>query len=51
VLDDKIFNDMALNESDASKHPNSDNLRLIIIRGTSMMDLVHALYARAANEA
>jgi hypothetical protein len=51
VLDDEIFNGMALDESDASNHPNGDNLRLIIIRGPSMMDLVHALYARAANEA
>jgi hypothetical protein len=51
VLDNEIFNDMALDESDASEHPNGDNLRLIVIRGTSMMDLVHALYTRAANEA
>ena len=51
VLDDEIFNDMALDEADASKHPNGENLRLIVIKGTSMMDLVHALYARAANEA
>jgi len=42
---------MALVEADASQHPNGDNLRLIIITGTSMMDLVHALYLRAANEA
>lgn len=51
VLDDEVFKHMALDESDASKHPNGDNLRLIIIRGMSMMDLVHALYARAADEA
>tara|TARA_R110002012_G_scaffold252930_1_gene431885 strand:- start:3211 stop:4014 length:804 start_codon:yes stop_codon:yes gene_type:complete len=51
VLDDEVFHDMALGESDASEHPNANNLRLIIIRGTSLMDLVHALYARAANEA
>ena len=51
VLDDDVFNDMALNESDASDHPNGDNLRLIIIRGMSMMDLVHALYVRATDEA
>lgn len=51
VLDDEIFEEMALDASDASDHPNRDNLRLIIIRGISMMDLVHALYERAANEA
>ena len=51
VLDNEIFDGMALDESDASEHPNGDNLWLVVIRGTSMMDLVHALYARAANEA
>lgn len=51
VLDNEVFDAMSLDESDASGHPNGDHLRLIIIRGTSMMDLVHALYARAANEA
>lgn len=51
VLDDEVFNEMALDESDASDHPNGDNLRLIVIKGMSMMDLVHALYARAADEA
>ncbi|CTQ69512.1 Hachiman antiphage defense system protein HamA [Roseibium alexandrii] len=51
VLDDEVFDEMTLDESDASDHPNRDNLRLIIIRGISMMDLVHALYERAANEA
>ena len=51
VLDDEVFNNMALDESDASEHPNNENLRLLIFRGTSMMDLVHALYARAADEA
>jgi hypothetical protein len=51
VLDDKIFDGMPLDEADASGHPNGDNLRLIIIKGTAMMDLVHALYAMAADEA
>lgn len=51
ILDDEIFGDMALVDADASKHPNRENLKLIIIRGASMMDLVHALYLRAANEA
>lgn len=51
VLDDAVFKDMALNEANGSAHPNLPNLRLIIIKGTSMMDLVTALYARAANEA
>jgi hypothetical protein len=32
-------------------HPKSDHLVLLIIRGHDMMQLVHHLYARAANEA
>lgn len=44
-------NDSHINEVDASAHPNSDNLQLIIISGNDMMELVHKLYERAANEA
>ncbi len=32
-------------------HPNSENLRLVVIKGTEMMTLVHELYKRAADEA
>lgn len=32
-------------------HPNRTHLVLLIIRGKDMMDLVHTLYRRAANEA
>ena len=32
-------------------HPNKDNLQLIIISGDNLMDLVHHLYERGANEA
>ncbi|WKZ39297.1 MAG: SAVED domain-containing protein [Anaerolineales bacterium] len=32
-------------------HPKKDSLRLIIIKGEKIMDLVHELYERAANEA
>jgi hypothetical protein len=34
-----------------SLHNNKDHLELLIIQGTGLMDLVHALYERAANEA
>lgn len=51
VLDDEVFETMPLAEADGSKHPNAANLRLIVIKGTSMMDLVNALYKRAADEA
>jgi len=32
-------------------HPNKDNLQLIIISGNNLMNLVHHLYERGANEA
>lgn len=32
-------------------HPNSDSLVLLVIKGPGMMDLVHELYRRAADEA
>ena len=32
-------------------HPNGDNLVLLVIKGPGMMDLVHELYRRAADEA
>ncbi len=44
-----------IRESGKSKevfpHPNSDSLVLLVIKGHSMMDLVHELYRRAADEA
>lgn len=51
VSEDDVYEGMGLEEADASAHPNADNLRLIVIKGTSMMDLVHRLYGRAADEA
>lgn len=51
LLDDQVYVETDLTAVDASKHPNSQGIRLLVIRGPSMMDLVHALYARAANEA
>lgn len=32
-------------------HPNGDNLVLLVIKGPGLMDLVHELYRRAADEA
>lgn len=51
VLDDNVFLDTDLAAADATGHPNIDGLRLIVIRGPSLMQLVHALYERAADEA
>ena len=51
ILDDDVFVETDLTAADASAHPNANNLRLIVIRGPSLMALVHALYERAADEA
>jgi len=51
ILDDDVFAETDLTAADATGHPNIDQLRLIVIRGPSLMTLVHALYERAADEA
>lgn len=51
VLDNDVFNATDFSQVDTTAHPNAANLELIVVRGPSMMDLVHALYERAANEA
>lgn len=51
ILDDKVYADSDFSVCDASGHKNRDHLRLIVIRGPSLMTLVHALYERAANAA
>jgi hypothetical protein len=51
ILDEDVFAETDLTAADASAHPNAGNLRLIVIRGPSLMKLVHALYERAADEA
>jgi len=38
-------------KTDTSNHPHTSSLRLVVIRGDAMMDLVHELYRRAADEA
>jgi hypothetical protein len=39
------------NSSDYLPHPNRDKLEVIVISGANMMELVHALYEAAADEA
>lgn len=51
ILDDDVFGQTNLTIADASKHYNASNIRLIVIKGPSLMALVHALYERAADEA
>jgi hypothetical protein len=52
VLSDSAY-DAALIQSSTSVagHQNASNLGLIVIRGSDLMTLVHALYERAADEA
>lgn len=49
---DNIFceQDLAI-ETSTVDHNNSSNISLVVIKGESLMDLVHLLYERAANEA
>jgi hypothetical protein len=51
VLEADVLAKMKIAKADTSKHPNKSNLKLVVIKGISMMKLVHALYERAANEA
>jgi hypothetical protein len=51
VLDNETAAKMELEKTKISDHPNKANLKLVVIKGISMMDLVHSLYERAANEA
>lgn len=51
ILDDIVFAETDLATADASAHHNAANIRLIVIKGASMMKLIHALYERAADEA
>jgi hypothetical protein len=45
------YSDDIATKADARNHINKENLRLIIIKGADMMNLVNELYRRAANEA
>ena len=51
IIDDHVFEATDFTATNTTGHPNADQLRLIVIRGPSLMDLVHALYERAADEA
>lgn len=51
LIEDNLFDKDLIESTNTSKHPNSKNLKLIVIKGTQMMSLVHDLYKRAADEA
>lgn len=52
VLNTSAYDELSLqNSTTIADHLNAANLELIVIRGDEVMQLVHALYERAANEA
>lgn len=51
VLSNESYDEAALQATKTADHENAANLELIVVRGSQLMTLVHALYERAANEA
>jgi Cap4 SAVED domain len=51
VLNSSLFDGALIEQTTTASHFNAANLKLIVIRGDTLMALVHALYERAANEA
>jgi hypothetical protein len=51
VVDRAVFAPTLIAQTDVTAHHNQNNLRMIVIRGLSLMTLVHGLYERAADEA
>ena len=51
ILENAVFETMPLTGTTVAQHPNVENLKLLVIKGVSLMQLVHTLYERAANEA
>jgi hypothetical protein len=51
LFENLLFDSGLTSSTDASSHPHSGNLTLLVIKGDQMMALVHELYRRAADEA
>lgn len=51
VLTNTMYSDIELNKTDTTGHVNNSSLSLLVIKGDALMDLVHFLYKRAADEA
>ncbi len=51
VLSDGAFDAAGLSATSVAKHNNAKSLRLAVVKGEGLMDLAHALYQRAADEA
>ncbi len=50
ILDEAVFATTDLAGIDASDHFNTGNLNLIVIRAPALMQLIHSLYEKAADE-
>lgn len=51
LFEKSLYSSDLPSSTDASSHPHSGELTLVVIKGDNMMDLVHELYWRAADEA
>jgi len=51
VFSTQSYDETAIQEADASEHPRQNNLKMLVIKGDDLMNLVHDLYRRAADEA
>ncbi|TFC86672.1 Hachiman antiphage defense system protein HamA [Cryobacterium sp. TMT3-29-2] len=51
VLNDAIFDTDVVQASTTDDHPHRDDLQLMVVRGADLMNVAHAMYLRAADEA
>lgn len=51
LFSNETYNEDSIRASDTSKHVDPHHLILLVIKGDNMMNLVHELYKRAADEA
>src|SRR5688500_18668214 len=51
IITESSYRPEVLSKSDTSQHTSSKVLGMIVITGTQLMNLIHALYERSANEA
>jgi hypothetical protein len=51
ILSDNVFDESLIQQTTISTHHDSENLKLLVVKGNALMALVTALYERAANEA
>ena len=51
IFSEESYIPETITEASAEKHPSRGKLKLIVVRGPQLIDLVHELYKRAAEEA